>query len=761
MTSRKTDPFRKIIPLVFLSVLGILILLSAFQKQRWDSDIFWALKSGEWILSNLSVPTADPFSYTFGGKPWVDFTWGFQAIAFGFYTLMGQWTGLFILQVMLVSSTFLFIYLYLRQIASNRAWITVGLMFTVFAAAHTRFFIRPHLFEFFFVSLYFLIFTLYEKKGKLGYLYTLVPLQVLWVNLHSSAVLGLFIAGAYAAGEVIDDLNGKKKLNFGLNSKIKHLLIVFLLLPAASLLNPYGLKLVIFPFIHHGADNSDAIRHIGEWVQPKLRELFFYFYPLPLDRFAFGLMFAGVAASFALNRKRFKAREVFLIAGALYLAVSHIRWIALFSFFSAPVIASNLAAWLDERDEAGRRAGLVFAVLTIFLASILVMDYNTPDGIFVENRGLGLQAGKYPEGTVDFMRREGIKGNIYNEYVFGGYLIYMYPEVKVFIDGRTPTVYSPYFFWKSRLAEDPGRWKRLSDEYGIDIALVGQETRFCGRLQENPDWAPVSFDDASALYLRRGEKFGGIIARHEIRHISPCSGGWKYDLPESEAKIKELRDELVKIVSANPEAAKAHRILGLVYMRLGGEYLDEAVDELKKALMTHEDSFTHYDLGVALDRVKRPEEAIGSFKRAIERDKGFKEAYLALGLALYDRGEFGEAIESLKQYAYIADDSAEPAAYKSLGMSYFRMGDFESAAIYLKRAAFIIEDKKELGDISYNTGNALFETGDLEEGALWYSKAIQAEPEYRKVLSSLAKTHADAGRSVWAEKIRALPALNP
>src|SRR3990172_5876166 len=75
-------------PLAF-AFLGLFILISAFQKQQWDSDIFWALKSGEWIAAHLSVPHTDPFSYTFGGQSWVDFTWGFQVLAYLSHSLLG------------------------------------------------------------------------------------------------------------------------------------------------------------------------------------------------------------------------------------------------------------------------------------------------------------------------------------------------------------------------------------------------------------------------------------------------------------------------------------------------------------------------------------------------------------------------------------------------------------------------------------------------------------------------------------------------
>ena len=88
---------------ILLAPLGVFIFFIAFQKQRWDSDIFWALKSGEWIFENLAVPKTDPFSHTFFGEEWIDFTWGFQALAHFFYTYMGGLYGLLILNAAVIN----------------------------------------------------------------------------------------------------------------------------------------------------------------------------------------------------------------------------------------------------------------------------------------------------------------------------------------------------------------------------------------------------------------------------------------------------------------------------------------------------------------------------------------------------------------------------------------------------------------------------------------------------------------------------------
>lgn len=727
-------PLSRALAAIFLAALGALILVISYQKQHWDSDILWALKSGEWILSHLEVPKTDPFSYTFGGRPWVDFTWGFQVMARVFYSYLGEWAGLYVLQVALISATFAFMYVTLRRMVEG-IWPVVALMYLAFITAHARFLIRPHLFEYFFVSLYFMLFTLYERKNRPVYLYALIPLQVVWVNVHSSAVLGLFMAGSYAAGEIIDALR-ERRFRRSLEGDVKRYSFIAAVLPIAALLNPYGLKLVVFAFIHNSVDNKDALRHIGEWTKPHLKELFFYFYPFPVDRFAFTVLAAATALFILLNFRKLKARSVFLMAAAFYMAISHVRWIQLFAFFAAPVIALNFAGAFEEKKDRPMLKTAAF-LLSLCLAGAIAYEVASPG--FRRHLGLGLNDGQFPSGTVDFMRRNKIRGNIYNEYVFGGYLINEYPEVKVFIDGRTPTVYSPYFYWTSRLVSDRKLWDKLVDEHSIDMALVKLDSPFCGDLRKNDGWVPVSFDQSSILFLKKDGPFNEVVSRHGFKELNPCSDSSKYTLPEDTEKLKAIRLELKRALEEGADGyARPHRILGLVDLKLAGEYLEEGASELKKASGIAGDADTWYDYGTILGRLKKKEEAAEAFKNAIVANKGFKDAYLGLGLAYHDMKEYKEAVCYLKKYVTMADDDSDMEAYRALGLSNFELSKFEEAAAYLKRAAFLENGPKEAGNLNYFTANALVESGEFEEAAVYYEKALRLDPEYRAVYTNLA-----------------------
>lgn len=745
MISRKYGSLVSTIAYLFVLILVFLICIVSLQKQRWDSDIFWALRSGQWILENLKAPDADIFSYTFEGSPWVDFTWGFQVISYWFFTRLKQWQGLFILQMLLTLGTFLALFLNLRLTAPKRPGLHVALLFLVFASSHQRFFIRPHLFEYFFLSAYFLFLNLHERRQKGIYLYLLIPMQAIWMNIHSSAVLGVFITGAYALGALTDNFRANgASLKKMFSPQAIRLALCSIALVFASLLNPYGIRLVLFPFKHQYADR-DALRHIGEWIAPRASDLFFSFYPFPIDRFAFFAVFFLVVISIVVNLREVKSRDILILAAALYMSMSHVRWVALFAYFAAPIIAGNIAA-RPFSEESRLDAAISFA-LSAFIAAVMLVAYLGP-GVR-DNLGLGLGKAVYPEGAVSFLKKEAITGNIYNDYVFGGYLIYSRPEQRVFIDGRTPTVYSPHFFWKTRVAEAGNEpWDRLVDEYKIDMALVSFKGALCDRLFQDKSWSAVSMDDTAVLFVRDAERFKGLIKRYGIKELDPCAVENDFAKKTPEGLLR-MRAELKNVIGSYDQglSSRPHQLLGSVDLELGGDYAREAEEEFKKAAAIDPTPENLYDLGRFYAKNREYEKAVNAFKSAIAKNKSLKQAHLATGLTYFDSKDYKNSICYLKKYLRLAGDSAAAESFKAIGKSYFQVSEYDMAIMHLKKAEFLFKEPKELANIYYFMGSAYFELNDLKQGRAYFEKAVVVEPEYKDVLENLGKRLKDMGRS--------------
>ena len=64
--------------------LGVLaFLLGCYEL--FDPDIWWHLKSGQWILAHGRVPFLDIFTFSSSNRVWIDLHWGFQvALALAF-----------------------------------------------------------------------------------------------------------------------------------------------------------------------------------------------------------------------------------------------------------------------------------------------------------------------------------------------------------------------------------------------------------------------------------------------------------------------------------------------------------------------------------------------------------------------------------------------------------------------------------------------------------------------------------------------------
>ncbi len=57
--------------------LGIWLFLMVGGRSRLfrDPGTFWHTAAGHWIFSTGRLIDTDPFSFTFGGKPWVAYEW--------------------------------------------------------------------------------------------------------------------------------------------------------------------------------------------------------------------------------------------------------------------------------------------------------------------------------------------------------------------------------------------------------------------------------------------------------------------------------------------------------------------------------------------------------------------------------------------------------------------------------------------------------------------------------------------------------------
>ena len=167
------------------------VLVLSFCNIR-SLDLWWHLKTGEWIWQQHSIPHADPFSHSAGGQPWISHEWLFGLLSYLAYAAGGV-TGLVSAKAFLIAALFVLV----AQTARTRG-VSPGMTFLVLAACYAisrfRFTERPELFSTSFAASFILAHEISRRRTWL--LMALPAVQLIWVNIHGgTALLGWALAG--------------------------------------------------------------------------------------------------------------------------------------------------------------------------------------------------------------------------------------------------------------------------------------------------------------------------------------------------------------------------------------------------------------------------------------------------------------------------------------------------------------------------------------------------------------------------------------
>jgi tetratricopeptide (TPR) repeat protein len=141
----------------------------------------------------------------------------------------------------------------------------------------------------------------------------------------------------------------------------------------------------------------------------------------------------------------------------------------------------------------------------------------------------------------------------------------------------------------------------------------------------------------------------------------------------------------------------------------------------------------HADLGLALFRSGRVDEAMGHFQTAVQINPAYADGRNDLGTALLQKGSVDEAIIQYRK-ALAINPGFAPAHY-NLGAALFQTGSLDEAIAHYQKALAI---NPGYADAHYGLGNALLQKGSMAEAIAHYQKALQIKPANPEVQSNLA-----------------------
>ena len=152
---------------------------------------------------------------------------------------------------------------------------------------------------------------------------------------------------------------------------------------------------------------------------------------------------------------------------------------------------------------------------------------------------------------------------------------------------------------------------------------------------------------------------------------------------------------------------------------------EEAVEHYLQALQLKPDhAKAHNNLGLAYGDSGMHEEAIKAYKRTIRIDPDYADVHNNLGIAFVKSGKYKEAIESYKQAIRIGPDYAK--AHNNLGVAFVKSGKLKEAIESYKQALRINSD---FADAHYNLGVAFVKSGMHKEAIDAFKQVIRINPD--------------------------------
>jgi hypothetical protein len=474
---------RSLLVLGALAVASVATLTFA-EHTVADLDVWGAMAMGRETLSRGWPPAQDPFTYVPTRNPLVYHEWLSGAL---FYLVL-EHLGDPALKVLTIGLALLAVGLAAlagRRLGASRLSLLLVILTALPSLQQGYNVIRAQAFTFAFFALFVLLLEEAARGRRRGLL--LIPaVMVVWANLHGGFVAGI---GALALYVVSHLLRGERPW----------LLIgVSVVAVVGTLLNPYGPS--YWQYLHEAILMPRP--RIGEWA------------PLPLDltsRWAFkgGLLLSALAVIVA-SRRHWPGIIVMGITAVL--AVRHVRHIPFFAVALIAFLPFHLTPLLDRVGEFLRaRVPVRPALPVLFTCFVLVL--LTVGAVFQLTLApwrVHVPASIYPVGAVEFLRLNGLAGNLATPFNWGQYVIWkLGPQVKVSFDGRYETVYPPHVSTDNfNFMYGEGDWRRLLRVYPTEMVLVHREYPMAGLMEKEPGWSVVYQDAISALYLPAGRGGG-------------------------------------------------------------------------------------------------------------------------------------------------------------------------------------------------------------------------------------------------------------
>ncbi|MGB8886013.1 MAG: hypothetical protein WCC87_04775 [Candidatus Korobacteraceae bacterium] len=445
-----------------------------------DPDIWWHLRNAEYLVQHGSMIRSDMYSFTASGASWINHEWLAELPYYLGWRLMGI-RGLYL--VLLCSAEIILLgVFYLAYRTSHNVKAAFLASFFAVILATISFGPRTLLFGWIFLVIELLI-LLDFKEGK-DRTWLLPPLYLVWVNTHGSWLIGMVFFSIFVGSGLIGGQWGRITATRWTRSQLIKLSAMLGLSVLALFVNPYTYHLVFYPF-DLAFQQKMNISHVSEWQSVDFHAV--------RGKIVFAMLAATIVLGLA-RKRQWRLDELGFLLFGFYATLTYSR----FMFLGAIVLTPLLAAEIDflppyrrEIDKPLLNAVIIACIVTGMIRGLPSAEFLMKDTVK-----------DYPVKALPYLQHFTPAGRVFNDYLWGGYLIWNARQIPVFVDSRVDIYDHRGIFGDYLDAMGVKHPLEILDQYHIRYVLYGKAQPLAYLLLHDSGWK-TNYDDGETVVLER------------------------------------------------------------------------------------------------------------------------------------------------------------------------------------------------------------------------------------------------------------------
>jgi len=460
-----------------------------------DPDIWWHLRNAQVFVQTHSVVYHDFYSFTATGSRWMNEAWLSELP----YYFAWQWFGIRgIYLVMLIEVQLILLGVFgIAWLASKNvksaflaSWVSVWLATVSFG---------PRTLLAGWMCLVTELYILMQFRENDDRTWLLPPLFILWANLHGSWLIGMVLFGIFWGAGSLQGSWGRIEATRWTIPQMRKLAVIASLSVAGLFLNPYTYHLVFYPF-NFAFKQRLNVNHVDEWMSLDFHSV--------RGKIFFGILAATIILAL-VRKRRWRLDELGFLLLGFYAALTYSRFLFLAAIVLTPILARELD-FFPPYDATIDKKWLN----AIFMVVIVVgCVWRFPSAQFLMRDTIN----KYPYRALNYLHQFQPRGPVFNDCLWGGYLIWNVRNIPVFIDSRIDIYEYNGVFADYLDALGIKNTLEILNKYHIRYVLFPHQSAVAYLLMNNSGWK-TRYQDETTILLERSS---GSYAADTVLRVGP------------------------------------------------------------------------------------------------------------------------------------------------------------------------------------------------------------------------------------------------